>query len=224
MQLRNASDPENKGRAVRLSADEAAQEFHDDLMAKFNCDVHGMCGQNEGEKGWVPPWADLDPKSAEYACLVHGQCGQTTDTEDTKAWGKTWVPEWSKLDPQSPEYNCQVYGRDCGQTHESKGPVVVISPPPARPPAPPIPSMMDINSGEFRCKVHGDCGDAPTKAAKAAAHAAEETSEVTEVAAAAARAAAKAAIDEATARSQQASKAARDRATAPNGQVPGRAR
>ena len=188
MQLCNATDPENKGRSLRLSADEAAKEVHDDLMAKFNCDVHGMCGQNEGEKGWVPPWADLDPTSAEYKCLVHGMCGQTKDTEETKVWGvtqwdpstvpqyknpgseaaqeaaqngtiKTWIPEWSKLDPKSPEYACQVHG-DCGESEEE-------SKNPAPPPAPPISPMLDITSAEFRCTVHGDCDDAPTTPGKA---------------------------------------------------------
>jgi len=225
MELCNASDPENKGRSLRLPADEAATELHDDLLAKFNCDVHGMCGQDEGDKGWVPPWADLDPTSLEYKCLVHGECGQTTDTEETKVWGitkwdpttvpqyknpgseaaqeaalngstKTWIPEWTKMDPKSAEYACTVRG-DCGQTKEGKAPTTAASPPPTTPPSPPISPMMDITSDEFRCMVHGECGGAPTKASK-------DTSKVTENAATAAAAASAAAIDEATARSQQA--------------------
>jgi hypothetical protein len=188
MQLRNATDPGNEGRSLRLSADDAAKEFHDDLLAKFNCDVHGMCGQNEGDKGWVPPWADLDPTSKEYKCLVHGVCGQTKDTEETKVWGitqwdpstvpqykppgtetangphppqkqKTWVPEWTKMDPKSPEYACQVHG-NCGKqgAQAQEENKDPASPPP---PSPPISPMLDITSAEFRCKVHGECDDTP---------------------------------------------------------------
>jgi len=91
--------------------------------------------EQDKNRGAVPeaepyvPPKALDPKSKEYACKVHGDCG--TDDDGNPIWDPASVPQW---DPT----------QGVGAT-------------PTEPAA--LDPLQDPSSDEFKCMVHGECGE-----------------------------------------------------------------
>ena len=121
--------------AVAEAAGEAAEAEAETEVARAKAEAARAVAEAEGaeaaraEEAPYVPPKVLDPKSKEYACKVHGDCGK--DGDGNPIWDPNSVPQW---DPT----------QGVGATPTEP---VELDP------------LQDPSSAEFKCMVHGECGE-----------------------------------------------------------------